>query len=248
MFRSKGMEKITEKDIKWLLNLHKTGKLSGKEVPVRPKIKSFLLKAALIVSGTFGLIILPFFLLIRTSVYLYLSHNIPGWISLSGGMAATVLLLITYIFLLFRNIQNKKQLLKFSLGGAGVMVFGFCMLSLFYLSAMNAKSPQVRDLYRSMHPILRVAVSTATLADSGVVITDIERVPESYTAMGLPVNPNSLHYRQENGYVHALDIRTRNRGFIRNGMLRGSLSLMGFRTLRHTGTADHLHVELPLHK
>jgi len=23
--------------------------------------------------------------------------------------------------------------------------------------------------------------------------------------------------------------------------------LMGFRTLRHVGTADHLHVELPLH-
>lgn len=98
-----------------------------------------------------------------------------------------------------------------------------------------------------MHPILRVAISTVTIADGDLVITDIERIPSDYNTMGVPVNPNSMHYRQENtGYVHAVDLRTRNRGMIRNYMLQFSLEVMGFETLRHVGTTDHLHVSLPV--
>jgi hypothetical protein len=89
-----------------------------------------------------------------------------------------------------------------------------------------------------------VAVSTVTLADNDLVITDIERMEDDYNRMGLPVNQSSLHYRQESGYVQAVDIRTFDRGFVRNALLRGSLELMGFNTIRHVGTADHLHVEL----
>jgi hypothetical protein len=95
-----------------------------------------------------------------------------------------------------------------------------------------------------MHPVLRVAVSTVTLADNDLVVTDIERFEEDYASMGLPVNQTSFHYRQESGYVHAVDIRTIGHGFVRNALLRGSLEIMGFRTIRHVGTADHLHVEL----
>jgi hypothetical protein len=64
--------------------------------------------------------------------------------------------------------------------------------------------------------------------------------------MGLSVNPNSLHYRQQNGYVHAVDLRTRDQSMIRNYLLQFSLEMMGFETLRHVGTADHLHVALPV--
>ena len=115
---------------------------------------------------------------------------------------------------------------------------------MFYLSSVNAKSSDVQDVYRPMHPFLRVAVSTLTLADRDLVITDIERFEEDYTEMGLTVNQTSLHYRQESGYVQAVDIRTIGHGFVRNTLLRGSLGMMGFRTIRHVGTADHLHVEL----
>jgi hypothetical protein len=126
------------------------------------------------------------------------------------------------------------------------MVLGFSLFSLFYLSSVNAKNRDVQSVYRSMHPIMRVAISTVTLADSDLVITDIERFEEDYARMGLPVNQTSLHYRQESGYVHAVDIRTIGHGILRNAILRGSLELMGFRTIRHVGTADHLHVELPI--
>lgn len=127
------------------------------------------------------------------------------------------------------------------------MVIGFCLISLFYISKVNAKSPEIREVYRSMHPILRVAISSATLADGDLVITDIERISSDYFEMGLPVNPTSLHYKQpETGYVHAVDLRTNDRGMLRNYMLQFSLEVMGFQTLRHVGTADHLHVSLPV--
>jgi hypothetical protein len=33
---------------------------------------------------------------------------------------------------------------------------------------------------------------------------------------------------------------------LRNGLVRLYFEALGFRTLRHVGTADHLHVALPL--
>jgi hypothetical protein len=43
-----------------------------------------------------------------------------------------------------------------------------------------------------------------------------------------------------------VDIHTAGRGLLVNLLVEGYFRIMGFRTLRHVGTADHLHVELPL--
>jgi hypothetical protein len=83
------------------------------------------------------------------------------------------------------------------------------------------------------------------LADRGAVVTDARRSPEDYAAMGLSPARASLHYPQDDGYVHALDLRTRGRPEWRNVMVEIGYRLMGFATLRHEGTADHLHVSLP---
>ncbi|WP_340104563.1 hypothetical protein [Rhodohalobacter sp. 8-1] len=241
------MEKYTEKDIKWLLNLHKgSGRSASIDAPPKPgrTWKQWTIRLSLAVSAILCLVIFPFFLLIRFSVYLNLNYGLGASTSLTGGILATILLLCLYLLLVSFKVSNKKLLIKIGGIGIGTMVLGYCLFSLFYLSSVNAKSGDVQDVYRSMHPILRVAVSTMTLADSDLVITDIERVQADYGRMRLPVNQTSLHYRQENGYVHAVDIRTIDRGFIRNALLRGSLEVMGFRTIRHVGTADHLHVEL----
>lgn len=239
------MENISQNEVDWLLNLHKKGQKKKRVQKGHSELKKTFLWSLIIFFGIIGLILLPFYLLVRTSVYLNLTYGYSGWMALGGGMAVSILLLLIYLLFLFQKVKNKKRRLQFSLGSAGVMVFGFCLFSLFYLSGVNAKTDNVRDVYRSMHPILRVAISTVTLADSDLVITDIERVLSDYGAMGLPVNPNSLHYRQEEtGYVHAIDLRTRGRSEIRNFLLQTSLEIMGFRTLRHVGTADHLHVEL----
>lgn len=241
------MKNVTQKDVEWLLDLHKKKQNQSSSGRSHKELKKTFLWSLIFFNGFIGLIMLPFYVLVRTSVYLNLSQVVSGWVSLLGGMAACIFLLLIYLFVLFRKIKNRNRRFKFSLWGAGAMVFGFCLFSLFYLSGVNAKTPEVRKVYRSMHPILRVAISTITLADDKTVITDIERVSTDYGVMGLPFNPNSLHYRQEETvYVHAIDLRTRDRGMIRNFLLQASLDMMGFETLRHVGTADHLHVELPM--
>lgn len=238
------MEKITEKDIDWLLNLNSSQKRNSEKKSGVSELKKYLLKLTLRIAGISIAIVLPFFMLVRISVFLNVVYEWQGWLALAVGMASTITILLIYSLVLFPKIQNKKRYLKNSITGFSIVVFGYCMFSLFYLSGINAKTPEVRDLYRSMHPILRVAVSTVTLADHGLVVTDIGRDISQYSEMGLPDNPNSLHFRQTSGYVHAVDLRTSDRGIIRNFVLQQSLNVMGFRTLRHTGTADHLHVEL----
>ena len=71
--------------------------------------------------------------------------------------------------------------------------------------------------------------------------------PQSYInvfAQTLAVNETSLHYPQADGFVYAVDVRTLGRPEWRNQVVSLYFQVMGFRTLRHVGTADHLHVEL----
>ncbi|MEP0008960.1 MAG: hypothetical protein ABJF72_07185 [Balneola sp.] len=242
------MERISDKDIEWLLKpnqdfnykteerLEKVQKLSFKRKAIR-----FGLWALLILTLT----ILPFFLLIKTSIYLNIDQGLNGWVSLFGGIGATVAILLVYVVMLFRKVKNKKLIFRYGLGGVGALVGGFCLYGLLYVSSVNAKSDSVKEVYRSLHPILRVAVATTTLAEGDLVITDIKRSTEDYTKMGLPINQSSLHFPQPDGYVHAIDLRTKGHSEFRNFMLSNSLRLMGFKTLRHVGTADHLHISLP---
>lgn len=238
------MNNVSKNDVKWLLNLHHKKPKRTSPKKSYPNLKKTFLWALIIFFGIIGLMILPFYLLVRASVYFNVVQGYSEWVALGGGVFVAILLLLIYMLFLFQKVKNHKQRFKYSVYSAGLMVFGFCLFSLFYLSGVNAKSPEIREVYRSMHPILRVAISSVTLADGDLVITDIERVSSDYKTMGLPVNPNSLHYRQESGYVHAVDLRTRGQSMIRNYLLQFSLEVMGFETIRHVGTADHLHVEL----
>jgi hypothetical protein len=242
------MERISDKDIEWLLKpnqdfnykteerLEKVQKLSFKRKAIRLGLWSLLILT---------LTIFPFFLLIKTSIYLNIDQGLKGWVSLFGGIGATVAILLVYVVMLFRKVKNKKLIFRYGLGGVGALVGGFCLYGLLYVSSVNAKSESVKEVYRSLHPILRVAVATTTLAENELVITDIKRTVEDYAKMGLPANQSSLHFSQEDGYVHAIDLRTKGHSEFRNFMLANSLKLMGFKTLRHVGTADHLHVSLP---
>ena len=59
-----------------------------------------------------------------------------------------------------------------------------------------------------------------------------------------PDSFESLHYVQEDGYIHAVDLRTRGRGEVTNRLVQLYFWTVGLGTLRHVGTSDHLHVEL----
>tara|TARA_R110002124_G_C8970812_1_gene515065 strand:+ start:5562 stop:6302 length:741 start_codon:yes stop_codon:yes gene_type:complete len=245
------MERISEKDIEWLLKPNQEfdyTKEVRQEKAQKLSFKRKLIRSGLWILLILALAILPFFLLIKTSIYLNIDKGLNGWVSLLGGIGATISILLLYVILLFRKVENKKLLVRFSLGGVGALVGGFCLYGLFYLSSVNAKSDAVKEVYRSLHPILRVAVATTTLAEGDLVITDIKRTEEDYAKMGLPLNQSSLHFPQEDGYVHAIDLRTKGHSEVRNFLLNNSLKLMGFKTIRHVGTADHLHISLPYSK
>lgn len=82
--------------------------------------------------------------------------------------------------------------------------------------------------------------------DNTLLITDLSRHPSDYEDMGLSVNPRSLHYRQPDGYVHALDLRTKGRTEVRILLTKSYFAALRFRRLCHRGTADYLHVSLPI--
>lgn len=246
------MENISDKHFEWLAQSKEqfdyASFLNEEKSSKKPKARSFknkMVRIGLWVSLIIALSIIPFFLLIKTSLYLSVDQSLNPWIALIGGIGTCMVLLLVYVLLLFRKVENRKLMMKFGIGGVGVLVGGFCLYGLLYLSSVNAKTDSVREVYRSLHPVLRVAVATITLADNDLVITDIQRTAEDYAKMGLPVNQSSLHFKQEDGFVHAIDLRTKGHSEFRNFTLKNTLSILGFKTIRHVGTADHLHISMP---
>jgi hypothetical protein len=191
------------------------------------------------------LAVLPFVALVRVSVFLYLRHGYPGWFAVLAGVGCAMGLVTAYGAWWSRRLTGLLGLRR-ARWVAMALVLPFSGYALVYVSSAHAKSEQVRAYYTALHPLLRVALATLLLADREVVMTDLARRPEDYRAMRLPAYDGSLHYVQADGYVHAADLRTRGRGAIENGLIELYFRAMGFETLRHVGTADHLHVELPV--
>jgi uncharacterized membrane protein YjfL (UPF0719 family) len=190
-----------------------------------------------------AVVALPFVVYVRASVYLY-RHGAHPWIAIlvaamiTSGIVSGLVILIAHRF---RRRLRVPTVLKWA---ALPIVFTWCVYAAFYLSRVNVKSNEVRAYYSAVHPILRVALSTIVLVDPDLVVTDMGRVRADYRRMGLPVNERTKHYVQPDGWVHAVDLRTRGRGAIRNRVVQLYFWSMGFSTLRHVGTADHLHVQL----
>ena len=121
---------------------------------------------------------------------------------------------------------------------------------LFYITNKNLSNQGLKSEILDVHPIIRLSVSTLIHLDKNLVITDADRKPEDYRRMGLKTKAHSLHFKQSNGYSHALDIRTRDKSEVHNFMVKSYFRLMGFQTLRHSGsgtTGDHLHISLMSH-
>jgi hypothetical protein len=193
-----------------------------------------------------ALLVLPFLVLLRGTTLLYAALGWPTWLALVGAALLTLGLLTGYAALVSKRLTGRSRVRFVAQWIAAPLLIAYCLHALLFLSSVNAKTPEVRAYYRSLHPTLRLAVSTWVIVDGGLVVTDIHRTPADYAAMGLPVYESSLHFRQHDGYVHAMDLRTIGRGGLRNWVAVAYFRLLGFRTLRHVGTADHLHVSLPV--
>jgi hypothetical protein len=186
---------------------------------------------------------LPFLLYVRASVELYHGGLAP-WIAVFGAALATMGS-VAGIALWYARRRGARARAMLALKWVALpTVAAWCLFALFRLSSENTKSETVRDYFSQVNPVLRVAIATAILADPAVMVTDLGRSAADYSRMGLPINERTKHYQQRNGWVHAVDLRTIGRGEIRNRLVQGYFALMGFQTLRHVGTADHLHVQL----
>ena len=212
----------------------------------RGRFRRALLRLARWCAVAVVLAVLPFFVLVRGGVAAYHAWGLGPWPSLGVGALASALLLALYAWIGGRKLgagPRARRLLRRGVWGVGL---AWVIYALVYVAGANVKSDEVRAEYRSLHPLLRVAASAVFVLDGETVMTDAGRSPEDYRLMGLPVNEASLHYPQDDGFVHALDLRTRGRREWRNQGLAMAFWALGFHTLRHRGTADHLHLSLRL--
>jgi len=196
-------------------------------------------------------LILPFFMLIRGAIYIHKEYDLGAYPSLLAGTIATTILLFIYMTFIYLKITKKfgdEDNLQRRIAFAFFLVVAYCAYGLFFMSADNFKNPDLKKEIRDMHPILRMGVSTFVLIDRKMIITDGSRQPEDYQKMGLRTPNNSMHFKQKDGFAYAIDLRTNNRNEFRNQAMTWYFKLLGFKTLRHTGTADHLHISLYNHK
>ena len=192
--------------------------------------------------------ILPFIVVLRISVVSYKEDTLAGWESLGIGMISAVVLVCLCIAAFMWTFQIRRRHFMTLLNVCLTAMLCYCGYALFYLATNNAKTEEVRSYYTSLHPFLRVAVKNLTLVDTDLVVTDTQRTKKDYRNMGLNVREQSLHFRQPTGFIHAVDIRTNGRSKLTNLLVELYFVLMGFETIRHVGTADHLHVSLPFAK
>lgn len=192
-----------------------------------------------------GFAALPFVLLVRGAVTAHRFFDAPGWLAVALGAGLAAICLTIMGSRVSRRFTGRDRTREVALVVALPLVLVFSVSALGWLSHANAKTPEISGRWRELHPALRLAVGSARLADTEVVVTDIGRRRSDYARMGLRPVHRSHHYVQSDGWVHAVDLRTRGRGRVRNTLSHAWFAAMGFETLRHRGTADHLHIALP---
>ena len=189
---------------------------------------------------------LSFLVLVRGSMYAYQSLGWGTWSSIGLGMFGTILVFSAYLAWVWTRITGESRIRQLAPRALIVVVAGYSMYGILYLSAGNSRDPELGDHYASLHPLMRLGASAYFLFDRNGVVTDLERTAEDYLGMGLPMNETSLHFKLGDRYVHAMDLRTTGRSARRNGLTATYFRLMGFRSLHHVSAADHLHVSLPV--
>src|SRR5687767_4451495 len=132
-------------------------------------------RAVALVAKVFLLAVLPFFVLVRTSVALYSHQRYPSWVALAAGVGCMLVVVTVYGAWLSLRLTGRARILTVARGVALPLVVAYCGYALLYLSAANAKSERVQAYYTSLHPLLRIALSTWILFDREIVITDVAR-------------------------------------------------------------------------
>src|SRR2546426_7333079 len=121
------------------------------------------------------IIALPFAVLVRGSVFIYEHGTRSVWLAvltagiLTGGVVTAYAVWIARK-LMRRGVRGGRALvMPVAKWVALPLVLFYCGYSLLYLASVNAKADPVRAYYGSVHPLLRLALSTAILDRKSVV-------------------------------------------------------------------------------
>jgi hypothetical protein len=208
------------------------------------KALTWLMLPFLLVAGLAA----PFVILVWGSVLLTVKGGLNPWLGLVISAALTFGVLFLLLNRLSKFLSGKKKVKpqvrsrNFKVALALVAMLGVYVL--FFVRGGASGTKDIHEEYTSLHPTMRMAVGILVLFDREAVITDLARTHGDYAKMGLAAKKKSLHYVQADGYVHAVDFRTRDRSEWKNKITAIYFRLLGFNTLRHVGTGDHLHVSL----
>ena len=190
-------------------------------------------------------IVAPFVLVLRGSLEAQQRFGFATLPAITLGVVTAAVWLFLLAWIVARILRFPRALRWIVSRGAPLAVLVMTGTGLMSVAVENVKSPELAAEYRSLHPLLRLGTATLVLLDPTVVVTDASRTLDDYAAWGMKPNDASLHFVQDDGYAHAIDLRTRARSEWWNTLTRVGFDIMGFATLRHTGTADHLHVAMP---
>ncbi|MCB0837888.1 MAG: hypothetical protein KDD99_14545, partial [Bacteroidetes bacterium] len=95
------------------------------------------------------MIVLPFILIIRGSVYLYEHHNWNHWLSMIVMFAIAFVLLLIYTVMIYDWLFGENKVSRKGLKVQSIIVMSILLLyggyTLINLSGANAKTPQVRE-------------------------------------------------------------------------------------------------------
>src|SRR5256712_1072227 len=106
--------------------------------------------------------LLPFLALVKVAVFLYQREGWPTALALAGGTVCTAAVVTAYGAWVWHRFTGRVRLALVARRFALPLVLAYSAYALVYLSSANAKSDRVRAYYASLHPLLRVRLSTLT--------------------------------------------------------------------------------------
>jgi hypothetical protein len=182
---------------------------------------------------------------VRVQLAVLLHYPMADWLAVMAGLLAGgfVLALTAGIALSLRSPKRALVLLVV----LPILLLTAGGLSVTHFPHASFKTDELRSEWYRLHPTLRVSLWIARIGAGELVLTDVSRRPVDYADMGLSTPSWSQHfYSPRDGYSHAIDLRVQDAGDLRNWARQGVFLALGLKANRHGGTADHLHVSLPL--
>ena len=183
-------------------------------------------------------------ILVRVQLAILTTYPTANWPAVVAGLLAGGVVLSLCVALALR-LRSPRRALVLLVTLPTLLLAAGC-LSVTHFPRSSFDSDDLRAEWYQLHPTLRVSLWIARLGAGNLVLTDVSRQPSEYVDMGLTPPAWSRHFfSPRDGYTHAIDLRVRDAGDLRNWARQGVFLALGLRADRHGGTSNHLHVSLP---